>query len=86
MRSGLCAHAERSDGGNEEGAEDLVHDDDFLVSEAVEKDRRGKHKTNAEHFFEITLQLVSARRVAEVTETVPITQALERQRVLLPIR
>ena len=31
MRSGLSAHAERSDGGEEDGAEDFVHDDDFQV-------------------------------------------------------
>ena len=82
MRSGLGAHAERSDGGNEEGAEDFVHDDDFRV----DKTGTGNTKPMPNILFQKILQLVSACRVAEVTKTVPITQALERQRWPIPMR
>ena len=72
MRSSLCAHTERSDGGNEEGAEDFVHDGDFLVNETGEG--------NAKPLLSFTtirhLQVVPACGAAEATSTVPTFQAL----------
>ncbi len=78
MRSGLSAHAKRSDGGNEEGAEDFVHGDDFQVNKTGTKRTKQMLTKN--------LQLISACRVAEVTKTVPFTPALEPQRASLRIR
>ena len=72
MRSSLCAHTERSDGGNEEGAEDFFHDGDFLVNETGEENANPLLglRTNK------PLQVVPACGAAEATSTVPTFQAL----------
>ena len=76
MRSGLSAHAERSDGGEKEGAEDFVHDGNFRV----DKTGTGNKKPIPKLTLENVRQLIPACRVAEVTSTVLITQALRQQR------